>query len=291
LEQIERTKKEAEDVPGRLGNDCLAFQLKENGMVKRSLFCEAKCSAKHSSNLISTGLGQLNGKRLIPESIWQISEILRDREGNDEILNALLKLGLEGPDGDYERCNLLSYVYGQQLVNKLTWIEPTGPHERYKGRRRLEAVEISLQGICDDPGRNLLDELVEEVHCELQEQEEEDVQLQYSAQPSSQVKDVASNILRERAESFPRRFAKLYSQHKRLREGQRGLTGWQPNEASERLDEAVQLLQAAFIAREADKSSPWRKGMQRAGEILEWLAHPELNTSQLPVRLLSSAVY
>ncbi|MFO0055592.1 MAG: DEAD/DEAH box helicase, partial [Dolichospermum sp.] len=84
--------------------------------------------------------------------------------------------------------------------------------------------------------------------------------------------------------------AKLYSQHTRLRAGGEGLKGWRENEASERLNDAIRLIDAAFILRE-DGNTNWRNAMLRAGELLEWLSHPELNPDFLPIRLLAAAVY
>ncbi|MEH2278136.1 MAG: DEAD/DEAH box helicase [Nostoc sp.] len=84
--------------------------------------------------------------------------------------------------------------------------------------------------------------------------------------------------------------AKLYSQHTRLRAGEDGLTGWRQDEAGERLNDAMRLIEAAFIQREAGDTN-WRNGMLRAGELFEWLSHPQLNPDILPIRLLAAAVY
>jgi hypothetical protein len=50
-------------------------------------------------------------------------------------------------------------------------------------------------------------------------------------------------------------------------------------------------LQAAFIERDTDPESNWRDGVRRAAELLEWLSHPEINTEDLPFRLLAAAAY
>lgn len=84
--------------------------------------------------------------------------------------------------------------------------------------------------------------------------------------------------------------AKLYSQHTRLVTGQEGLIAWRSDEAQERLDEALQLIDAALIQCE-DKSDSWREGMKRAGEILEWLVHPEFFSEYIPLDLLAAATY
>lgn len=85
-------------------------------------------------------------------------------------------------------------------------------------------------------------------------------------------------------------FAKLYSQHTRLRTGQEGLSLWRPGESEERLADAVQLVEVSAALRESGDAE-WREPLRRAGEILEWLGHPSLNRENLPLRLLSGAAY
>lgn len=89
---------------------------------------------------------------------------------------------------------------------------------------------------------------------------------------------------------LPPSFAKLYSQQTRLNTGQNGLTAWRRNESSERLNDAIRLIEVAFAEREAGISN-WYNGMKRAGELLEWLSHPSLNPKTLPLRLLAAATY
>jgi hypothetical protein len=90
--------------------------------------------------------------------------------------------------------------------------------------------------------------------------------------------------------SLPPVFAKLYSQHVRLGSGQPGLHDWSDDEALHRLDDAVKLLEAGFLERDAGISN-WYAAAQRAGELLEWLSHPQLNQRNLPTRLLAAAAY
>lgn len=92
------------------------------------------------------------------------------------------------------------------------------------------------------------------------------------------------------AERLPPRIAKLYSQHSRLREGQPGLRGWRPDEQTGRLHDALLLVDAALIEKEAGLDH-WQVGMKRAAELLEWLSIPALNNDKLPLGLLSAAAY
>ena len=85
--------------------------------------------------------------------------------------------------------------------------------------------------------------------------------------------------------------AKLYSQYCRLREHQEGLANWRENEPAQRLDEAVHLIDAALIEREGRTEQEWREGLRRAGELLEWLSHPEIRPAGVPTGLLAAAAY
>lgn len=84
--------------------------------------------------------------------------------------------------------------------------------------------------------------------------------------------------------------ARLYSHHSRLREKQAGLSSWKPEETVKHLEEAVTLINAASILKE-DGETTWQTGARRAGELLEWLAHPETNIQEYPLTLLAAAVY
>ncbi len=111
------------------------------------------------------------------------------------------------------------------------------------------------------------------------------------AQPSSETITLASQLQDSLAGSgLTPSFAKLYSQHTRLRAGRPGLAGWREEEAVSRLNDAMRLVEAAFVKREIRDDS-WHDGMRRAGELLEWLSLPELNPNRLPIRLLAAAAY
>src|ERR1039458_5228095 len=84
--------------------------------------------------------------------------------------------------------------------------------------------------------------------------------------------------------------AKLYSQHTRLDVGQPGLRSWRATEAASRLEEAVRLVEAAFLRRGAGDAN-WYEAMLRAAELLEWLSHPTLNQENLPITMLAAAAY
>ncbi len=84
--------------------------------------------------------------------------------------------------------------------------------------------------------------------------------------------------------------AKLYSQHTRLDAGQPGLSRWRKDEAETRLEEAVRLIDAGLLQRDAGDDD-WSDAVLRAAELLEWLSHPDLNEDALPLDLMSAAAY
>ena len=112
-------------------------------------------------------------------------------------------------------------------------------------------------------------------------------------QQSREIIDLASEFQNRLAgDGLPPSFAKLYSQYTRLRENQLGLSGWGgQREVKERLNDVIRLIEASFIKKESGDDESWRKGMRRAGELLEWLSLPKLNPDKLPIRLLSAATY
>jgi hypothetical protein len=109
------------------------------------------------------------------------------------------------------------------------------------------------------------------------------------------VSDRAAVAGRQLREELARRqlspdVARLYSQHVRLSAGQEGLRAFRDVDARRRLSDAIRLVDAAFYARDRGESD-WRTSLTRAAELLEWLAHPELNHERLPLSLLGAACY
>jgi hypothetical protein len=84
--------------------------------------------------------------------------------------------------------------------------------------------------------------------------------------------------------------AKLYSQHTRLRFQQPGLANWTAGDATQRLDDAIRLIDAGLLLRSSNRAT-YRDCLRRAGELLEWLSHPGVGLGNPPVRLLSAATY
>lgn len=85
--------------------------------------------------------------------------------------------------------------------------------------------------------------------------------------------------------------AKLYSQRIRREMDREGLRSFSAQDVYVYLEEAAFLLDCAFVERTSSPQGPWRDGVKRAAEILEWLAQPSLRPMGAPLHLLSAAAY
>src|SRR6266851_3905585 len=66
LEQISQSGEEVKNVPGRTGDDCLAFQLGASGDIVRLLYCEAKCTAqKKPGKKVSEAFEKVNSAEIV----------------------------------------------------------------------------------------------------------------------------------------------------------------------------------------------------------------------------------
>ncbi|MEH1964392.1 MAG: DEAD/DEAH box helicase [Nostoc sp.] len=311
LEFLNQTEEIAKKRPGRTGDDCLAFLRNSEGVIIASLVCEAKCTTNHYTKMIAKAHKKASEPHIKPVDIPQIIEILGDYDDpfSSEWVDSLRVLWLEKVDINYERCDLISYICGEHPVRNPTWISPQKPHEQYTAGRRLEAVEIHLhevenlvtsvysQAASPTPSVNISTQTVQQpddsevakANCDVIVEDE--VLQNEMTQPSNEVIVLAKELQNSLAGTrLTPAIAKLYSQHTRLRAGGKGLTGWREDEAGERLNDAMRLIETAFIQREAGDTN-WRNGMLRAGELFEWLSHPQLNPDILPIRLLAAAVY
>lgn len=91
-------------------------------------------------------------------------------------------------------------------------------------------------------------------------------------------------------ETMPPSIAKLYNQYTRLKLSQPGMESWTNEEFNLLLNDAVALIDAGLYERENEINS-WKETFKKAGEILEWLSIPSLNTEKKPLKLLAAAVY
>ena len=151
LENWRQTGQQPKEILGRMGSDCLAFQLNDRGHVARSLICEAKCTSKHDAGLITKAHKQISKDNLIPIDILLIIEILIDYDDEESRrwVQALTHLLPSPVRSDYERCDMVCYVHGRspKRLNRRSWIPTNTPHKAYSGNRRLEAVEVRIKDV------------------------------------------------------------------------------------------------------------------------------------------------
>jgi hypothetical protein len=116
----------ADQLPGRTGDDCLAFKFDDQLCVEQVLYCEAKCTSDHDSELISDAHEKVS--KDLPACIHQIVAILKTKADSVSAnlvkslntfrekvyLNSRGKLNLPA---DY-RCDLVSYACSRSPVRK-----------------------------------------------------------------------------------------------------------------------------------------------------------------------------
>ncbi len=103
--------------------------------------------------------------------------------------------------------------------------------------------------------------------------------------------DISNEIIDNYAgDIFPTDFAKLYAHHSRLQAKKDGLKSWNNNMFESQLNKALLLIEYSDAQRGVDNNK-FKNALKRAGELLEWLAYPEINQNHLPLYLLSAACY
>jgi hypothetical protein len=136
----------ARPIPGRTGDDALAFELDETNAIVAWLWCEAKCTHDHGSALIAAGHEQLSAAVRIPVDLVQLIAILEESSDPDSerwiaSLREMLFSSAPPP-----RFDMLVYVCGRKPVQQPSWISEAEPHSHYAGGRPLQAVEVHLDG-------------------------------------------------------------------------------------------------------------------------------------------------
>lgn len=103
--------------------------------------------------------------------------------------------------------------------------------------------------------------------------------------------EISNKIIEDYAgEVFPTDFAKLYAHHSRLQAKKDGLKSWNDKMFESQLNRTLLLIEYADVQRNVDNNK-FKNALKRAGELLEWLAHPEINKNYLPLYSLSAACY
>lgn len=136
----------AKPIPGRTGDDALAFVRDQEGRIVTWLFGEAKCSHDHDAALITAAHEQLSAAFYRPVDLVALIDILQGK-GDPESLGwaeALQLLLFASESEAPPRFDLLVYVCGRSPRRNATWIAPAAASAHYTGGRQLEAVEVHL---------------------------------------------------------------------------------------------------------------------------------------------------
>ncbi|MED4588237.1 hypothetical protein [Priestia flexa] len=152
LEMYRLTGEKLNTIPGRTGDDCLAFVMDKSHKINKVLFCEAKCTANHKASMISDAHIKISSMNLIPVEVRRLIDTLKDYEDSEsrKWVKSLRELYIKGTQN--ERYDLVSYVCGKSPVRSKTrksWIPSNMPHPSYEGKRKLEAVEVHLNDVED----------------------------------------------------------------------------------------------------------------------------------------------
>lgn len=146
LEKRRLTGIDAHPVPGKGGNDCLAFQ-RDGDQILAFLVCEAKCTQDHRSELINEGHQQLSENEAhIPVDLMQLIEVLR-ANGETQWVKALSALLIVSADAAPKHCDLFVYVCGRGRQDGGPWIAAKNAH--YRATRELEAAELRLESFAE----------------------------------------------------------------------------------------------------------------------------------------------
>jgi hypothetical protein len=152
LEKVRQEGGSAPTIIGRLGDDMLAFQCNDQGKIARILFCEGKCTSRHSANQISEAHKKSSGNKLVPDDCSILIGILQDYASpgshEEKGIKALRHLWWSVKKPTHERCDFVTYICGLPPTRDSTPIIPkSNPHKDYTATRRLEAVEIHLHDV------------------------------------------------------------------------------------------------------------------------------------------------
>lgn len=148
LERSGQTDDLPNAIPGRTGDDCLAFRRTEDMQIVAVLYCEAKCTLDHDSALISSAHGRAASSIV---DLLQIIEVLQLGETPEATrwIDALriLRLQLFSEPTRISRHDAVVYVHKRGPVRNQTWIPTDQPHQNYTAGRPLDSFEIQLSDV------------------------------------------------------------------------------------------------------------------------------------------------
>ncbi len=133
------------EIPGRTGDDNLAFVRNDNKEIIAVLFIEAKCTLSHNANLINDAHSKLSKSNIIPVSRDKIKQLLIEK-GDKESLNFVDAIN-NIVKTQKERFDMVSYLYSKKPERKHSWISQNEINSYYKGNRNLVAAELCITDI------------------------------------------------------------------------------------------------------------------------------------------------
>lgn len=157
LEIYHQTQETPGSIPGRTGDDCVAFQLNNQNKIEKVIFAEAKCSGGHRSASVNEAHEKVSNDLKKPVELRRLVLLLSEYNDEESIrwTRALDKYRFSKNTNNVERYDLVSYVCGRHPVKSTTWINTIKPNGHYKGDRVLAVVEMHF---------NKVEELISKVY-------------------------------------------------------------------------------------------------------------------------------
>ncbi|MFZ0761115.1 MAG: hypothetical protein WAM69_14295 [Candidatus Sulfotelmatobacter sp.] len=137
----------AEQRPGRTGDDGLAFRLNGQNDITEVLTLEAKCLAQNNNAKIQEAHEKLAAGRLLPSGVRELINLLDeyDTPEAERWEEALLKLW-RGGYRTAARHDGVGYTCGRipAQAGRVAWMPANAPHPAYTVTRRLEGMEFQF---------------------------------------------------------------------------------------------------------------------------------------------------
>jgi hypothetical protein len=141
---------EAEQRPGRTGDDGLAFRINDQNIITDILTLEAKCVGVNRPEKIKEAHEKLAAGSTIPSGIRELINILDEYNSSQAQTwkQALLQLraskclNATHYDGIAYACGAIP-----QQVNRISWMKADIPHPSYTAQRHLEGMEFQLNDL------------------------------------------------------------------------------------------------------------------------------------------------
>jgi hypothetical protein len=262
------------EIPGRTGDDCLAFE-EVGDSFENILLCEAKFRSKYDSTLIDNVEKKLTGE--VSTDVARIREILKsrdDEQGKKWYLAVTQFQKKKFSAQNYRPLYLISILYDSPHKRQAASKKKTtnfSPIEKYQLHLQEWGDVQSLYGsLCIDLGESSeAVEIIENVAA---------VEMSF--------------LEKQEVENISPVLAMLYSQSTLISQRKAGLSRWESNHVEYEnifLTLAVTLIDHSLNLKQGNLGQ-WQAGLRRAAEILEWLSNTA-DANQSIVRFLAAATY